>query len=92
MRTIAIYDTTLRDGAQGEGIHFSLSAKMRLAAALDRFGIDYVECGFPASNPADREFFARLPELGLKHARPVAFRSSPAWPGLRSIKENQGLP
>lgn len=76
MRTIAIYDTTLRDGAQGEGIHFSLSAKMRLAAALDRFGIDYVECGFPASNPADREFFARLPELGLKHARPVAFGST----------------
>lgn len=76
MRTIAIYDTTLRDGAQGEGIHFSLSAKMRLAAALDRFGIDYVECGFPASNPTDRAFFARLPELGLKHARPVAFGST----------------
>ena len=54
---LTIYDTTLRDGAQGEGVHFSLSDKLRLAEKLAAYGIHYVEGGWPGSNDKDREFF-----------------------------------
>ena len=54
---ILIYDTTLRDGSQGEGVSFTVSAKMRVAEKLDQFGIDYVEGGWPGSNPRDMAFF-----------------------------------
>lgn len=70
------YDCTLRDGEQGEGISLSLEDKLRIVARLDALGIDYVEGGFPASNPKDIEFFRRVRELPLKHARVAAFGST----------------
>ena len=70
---IATYDCTLRDGEQAEGISFSLEDKLKIARRLDAFGIDYIEGGFPGSNPKDAAFFAGLPELGLAHAKAVAF-------------------
>jgi 2-isopropylmalate synthase len=76
MKKISIYDTTLRDGAQGEGISFTLSAKIRIARCLDDFGIDYIEGGFAASNPKDMEFFDAMKEVPLKHAKLAAFGST----------------
>ncbi|MEA1871502.1 MAG: citramalate synthase [Candidatus Bipolaricaulota bacterium] len=73
---IALYDTTLRDGAQREGISFSVEDKLRIAAALDRLGIDYIEGGWPGSNPKDMEFFARVKEIRLEHAVVTAFGST----------------
>ncbi len=76
MKKISIYDTTLRDGAQGEGISFTLSAKIRIARCLDDFGIDYIEGGFAASNPKDMEFFDAMKKVQLKHAKLAAFGST----------------
>jgi len=73
---ITLYDTTLRDGAQREGISFSVEDKLRVAAALDRLGIDYIEGGWPGSNPKDMEFFTRMGELHLEHAVITAFGST----------------
>ena len=56
---IALYDTTLRDGTQGAGITLSAQDKLRIAERLDEFGIDYIEGGWPGSNPKDLEFFAQ---------------------------------
>jgi 2-isopropylmalate synthase len=70
---IFTFDTTLRDGTQGEGICFSADDKLLIAQALDELGVDYIEGGWPGSNPKDHEFFARANELRLKHARLVAF-------------------
>jgi 2-isopropylmalate synthase len=70
---IFTFDTTLRDGAQGEGISFSADDKLLITEALDELGVDYIEGGWPGSNPKDHEFFARANELRLKHARLVAF-------------------
>jgi len=92
MKHIAIYDTTLRDGAQGEGINFSLPAKVRIARSLDEFGIDYIEGGFAASNPKDMAFFDEMKNVRLKHARLTAFgstrranRAADQDPGLAAI-------
>jgi 2-isopropylmalate synthase len=73
---IAIYDTTLRDGSQGEGVSFSLEDKIRIAHKLDEFGLDYVEGGWPGSNSKDIEFFDRMKGEGLKHAKLCAFGST----------------
>jgi len=73
---ILIYDTTLRDGSQGEKISFSVEDKLSIARKLDDLGIDYIEGGWPGSNPRDKEFFHRLGELELKHARLAAFGST----------------
>ena len=62
---ILIYDTTLRDGSQGESVSFTVSAKMRVAEKLDQFGIDYVEGGWPGSNPRDMAFFEKAGDLIL---------------------------
>lgn len=70
---IEIYDTTLRDGAQGEGVNFSLEDKVLIARRLDALGIDYVEGGYPLSNPKDAEFFQRLVAEPLKHSKVCAF-------------------
>jgi len=70
---IFTFDTTLRDGTQGEGICFSADDKLLIAQALDELGVDYIEGGWPGSNPKDQEFFARANELRLTHARLVAF-------------------
>ncbi len=73
MRNIEIYDTTLRDGTQGEGISFSLHDKLQIAQRLDEIGIDYIEGGYPLSNDKDAEFFRRVRDLPLKHAKICAF-------------------
>src|SRR3954468_4561885 len=72
-RRIEIYDTTLRDGTQGEGFNLSLQDKLLIAAKLDELGVDYIEGGFPLSNPKDEAFFRDVRELKLKHARISAF-------------------
>jgi 2-isopropylmalate synthase len=73
---IFLYDTTLRDGAQGEGISFSDMGKVRFAHVLDDFGIDYIEGGFAGSNPRDRRFFEDIRKEKLTHARITAFGST----------------
>ncbi|HEX5034246.1 MAG TPA: citramalate synthase, partial [bacterium] len=70
---IEIYDTTLRDGAQGEGVSFSLEDKLLIARRLDEMGFDYVEGGYPLSNPKDAEFFQRIAAQPLKHSKVCAF-------------------
>src|ERR1044071_9050205 len=67
------FDTTLRDGTQGEAVSFSADDKLLVLHKLDELGIDYVEGGWPGSNPKDREFFARAREADLKHTRLAAF-------------------
>jgi 2-isopropylmalate synthase len=73
---IVLYDTTLRDGAQREGISFSVEDKLKIARRLDRLGIAYVEGGWPGSNPKDMAFFERAPELELEQAVVTAFGST----------------
>ena len=73
---VEIYDTTLRDGAQMEGISFSLEDKLRITQKLDEFGFHYVEGGWPGSNPKDLEYFRRVRELSLKNVRVAAFGST----------------
>jgi 2-isopropylmalate synthase len=75
MRTVKIYDTTLRDGSQGEGIAYSLQDKIRIAEKLDDFGISYIEGGWP-SNPKDAQFFAKMAKRKTKNAVLVAFGST----------------
>jgi 2-isopropylmalate synthase len=74
--TTLIYDTTLRDGTQGEGVNFSVTDKLLIAQKLDEFGVDYIEGGFPGSNPRDITFFNEAKNLRLKHARLAAFGST----------------
>ena len=76
MKKYYVYDTTLRDGAQREGISFSVSDKIEIVQLLDALGIDYIEGGWPGSNPKDIEFFDRLKDLSLKHAKVSAFGST----------------
>ena len=70
---VTIYDTTLRDGTQGTGISFSGLDKIRVAEKLDEFGVDYIEGGFPGSNPKDIEFFNEAKKRKWKHAKIAAF-------------------
>jgi 2-isopropylmalate synthase len=70
---VEIYDTTLRDGSQGEGINFSVADKLRIAERLDAFGMHYIEGGWPGSNPKDQEFFEQAKRRRFKHARLAAF-------------------
>src|SRR6201999_1055193 len=67
------FDTTLRDGTQGESVSFSPEDKLTIAQKLDEMGIDYIEGGWPGSNPKDKEFFSQAKSLKLKHARLTAF-------------------
>ncbi len=76
MTKIFLYDTTLRDGAQSERISFSLEDKIKIAQRLDEFGFDYIEGGWPGSNPKDLNFFRRIKEIPLKKAKIVAFGST----------------
>lgn len=73
MRHVQIYDTTLRDGSQGEGVNFSLEDKLLLARRLDSMGFDYIEGGYPLSNDKDEQFFHRVRDLNLQHAKVCAF-------------------
>ena len=70
---VSIYDTTLRDGSQMEGVSFSVADKLRIARRLDAFGVDYIEGGWPGAVPKDTDFFARLAEEPLQHAKLAAF-------------------
>src|SRR6058998_1346337 len=70
---VEIYDTTLRDGSQGEGINFSVIDKIRIAEKIDAFGIHYIEGGWPGSNPKDIEFFTEARRRRFRHARLAAF-------------------
>ena len=87
-----IFDTTLRDGAQTQGVDFSVEDKRQIALALDALGIDYIEGGWPGANPTDTAFFAERPPL--KRARFTAFgmtkragRSSANDPGFAAVLE-----
>ncbi|MBN9120100.1 MAG: citramalate synthase [Planctomycetes bacterium] len=73
MSRVAIYDTTLRDGSQGEGVNFSLQDKLLLTRRLDEIGVDYIEGGYPLSNPKDFEYFQAVRELPLTRAKVCAF-------------------
>ena len=73
MKQITILDSTLRDGAQGEGISFSVKDKIHICQALDELGIQYIEAGNPGSNPKDMEFFQEIKKVPLKNARVCAF-------------------
>ncbi len=85
MKSVELYDTTLRDGAQSEGISFSVVDKLNITRKLDELGIDYIEGGWPGSNPKDAEFFNRVAELKLKHARIAVFGST----RRRSVKAEE---
>ncbi|MBT3363505.1 MAG: citramalate synthase [Chloroflexi bacterium] len=76
MQKIQLYDTTLRDGAQSEGISFSVEDKLKIARKMDKLGIHYIEGGWPGSNPKDIDFFKTAKELSLSHAQIVAFGST----------------
>ena len=74
--TLIIYDTTLRDGSQSEGISYSAEDKIRIAKRLDEFGVDYIEGGWPGSNPKDMEFFERAKDIQWTNAKIAAFGST----------------
>ena len=75
-KQIYIYDTTLRDGTQGEGVSLSVDDKVKIAKKLDSLGVHYIEGGWPGSNPKDMEFFHRVKQLDLKQAKVAAFGST----------------
>src|SRR5260370_23054830 len=72
-KLIEIFDATLRDGTQGEGIRFSVTDKCRVAEELDALGVDIIEGGWPGSNPRDVAFFERVRTLRLNHSAIAAF-------------------
>lgn len=76
MSQVQLYDTTLRDGAQQEGISFSAADKLKIAKELDELGIHFIEGGWPGANPKDTEFFIKAQDLSLKHSALVAFGST----------------
>src|SRR5260370_42153026 len=73
MARIQVYDTTLRDGSQGEGVNFSLQDKLLITRRLDELGVDFIEGGYPLSNPKDFEYFQEVRTLALRNARVAAF-------------------
>jgi len=73
---VEIYDTTLRDGAQGEGLAYTVEDKLKIVRCLDQFGVAYIEGGWPGANPKDIEFFERAKSLTLDHAKLTAFGST----------------
>jgi len=81
-RQIKIYDTTLRDGTQGEGVAFSMEDKVRIAQRLDALGVHYIEGGWPGSNPKDLRFFKRVQDAVFKSAKISAFGAT-RRPGVR---------
>lgn len=76
LTTVKLYDTTLRDGAQTEGISFSVTDKLRIAGKLDELGIHYIEAGWPGANPKDIEVFRKLKRMRLKNSKIAAFGST----------------
>jgi len=90
MNTIDLYDTTLRDGMQGEGMSLSAQEKLRVAHRLDELGIDLIEAGFPSSNPKELELFELLADESLHHAQIAAFGMTRRR-GLRVASDDPGL-
>ncbi len=93
-KRVYLFDTTLRDGAQTQGVDFNVGDKQALAAALDRLGVDYIEGGWPGANPTDDAFFGAPPRF--KRAKFVAFgmtrrpgRSAANDPGLAALAQCQ---
>ncbi len=93
---VKIYDTTLRDGAQATGVSFSLLDKVEIARELDRLGLDYIEGGWPGSNPKDMEFFKKVKSLSFTRSKIVAFGSTRRKdtkvendPNLKSLLETE---
>ena len=80
MNILEIFDTTLRDGTQGEGINLSVEDKLKIALKLDDFGINILEGGWPGSNPKDKEFFKQAKKVSLKQAEFCAFGSTARYP------------
>lgn len=76
MKSMDIYDTTLRDGGQSEDVAFTSQDKIEIARALDRLGVDYIELGWPASNETDKRAFEMAKHLSLSHAQITAFTST----------------
>ena len=77
MRRIQIYDTTLRDGTQGEGVSFSLQDKLQITQRLDEIGVDYIEGGYPLSNEKDAEYFQRVRQLRPEARQGLRLRHDP---------------
>ncbi len=75
-KKVYIYDSTLRDGTQGEGVNLSCTDKLLIAKKLDKLGVDYIEGGWPGSNPKDVEFFERIKDIELTHSKIAAFGST----------------
>lgn len=75
-KKVYIFDSTLRDGAQGQGVSFSVEDKLKICRVLDSLGVDYIEAGNPGSNPKDMEFFDNIGNLDLKHSKIAAFGST----------------
>ena len=95
MRQVTIYDTTLRDGTQAEELHLTIEDKIRIARKLDELGIQYIEGGWPGSNPTDKQFFREIKSYDLKNAKVSAFGSTHAAkvaadadPNLRAIVDS----
>ena len=89
MNTIEIFDTTLRDGTQGEGVNLSINDKIGIALKLDEFGIDIIEGGWPGSNPRDEEFFKQIKNHNLKNSQICAFGSTARF--LNNISSDPNL-
>lgn len=84
-----VFDTTLRDGAQREGINLTVADKLAIARYLDEFGVGFIEGGWPGANPRDTEFFARArQEIDFRHAQLVAFGST-RRPGAKASEDPQ---
>ena len=84
--TVKIFDSTLRDGSQGQGISFSLEDKMKIVKALDDIGVSYIEAGNPGSNPKDMEFFKRMENVRLNNAKIAAFGAT-RRPGIKAEED-----
>jgi len=87
MDPVLLYDTTLRDGTQGENITFSADEKIKIALRLDDFGIDYIEGGWPGSNPKDMQFFDLAKRVEFRQARLVAFGAT-RKPGIQPAEDD----
>lgn len=85
---IELFDTTLRDGTQSQGVNLSVTDKLHIAQTLDNFGIDIIEGGWPGSNPRDQEFFDKVRSLELHHAKVCAFGSTARRPGTAAEDPN----
>lgn len=84
---VTAYDSTLRDGAQAQGVSFTVEDKLKIVAQLDALGIGYIEAGNPGSNPKDLEFFKRVAALQLQHAKIIAFGSTRRI-GIQAAEDN----